>query len=292
MRAVGKRFNLAPYLFVAPFVVTFAVFTAYPLFRSIGLSTELTFGPSATRSVGLDNYRFLLGDPLFWTAVRNTLIYTLSTLVIQLPLALGLALALNRADLRGRTIYRLVFFAPQLVGLAFLAILSSVVFQKRTGLINRALEGVFGFGLETPWLDQHVMWTLIIATLWMYVGFNMVYFLAALQNVDREQIEAATLDGAGPAGRFRHVTLPAIRPIAGFVVLLSVIGSLQLFELPYLLLNGGGPDNRGLTGVSYLYQTGFELGDLGYASAIGWVLAIMLFAAALGQRLLTGEDKA
>jgi ABC-type sugar transport system permease subunit len=127
----------------------------------------------------------------------------------------------------------------------------------------------------------------------MYVGFNMVYFLAALQNVDRSIEEAAIVDGAGPWQRFRHVTIPAIRPVAGFVVLLSIIGSFQLFELPFVLLNNtAGPDNRGLTIVMYLYQTGFEIGDLGYASAIGWSLAIllMILAVALRRVLKRYED--
>ena len=128
---------------------------------------------------------------------------------------------------------------------------------------------------------------LIVAGMWMYVGFNMVYFLAALQNVDRSIEEAALVDGAGPWQRFRHVTVPAIRPVAGFVVLLSIIGSFQLFELPFVLLNNtAGPDNRGLTVVMYLYQTGFEVGDLGYASAIGWSLAILLMILAVGLRLV------
>lgn len=135
-------------------------------------------------------------------------------------------------------------------------------------------------------MERFVLSALVIATLWMFVGFNMVYFLAALQNVDRSLLDAAKVDGAGPWQRFRHVTLPAIRPVAVFVVLLSLIGSFQIFELPYVLLrNSAGPDNRGLTTVMYLYQTGFEQSDLGYASAIGWSLAILLVALAIGQRI-------
>src|SRR4030095_2770574 len=118
------------------------------------------------------------------------------------------------------------------------------------------------------------------------------YFLAALQNVPRELLEAATIDGADPVDRFWHVTLPGIRPVAAFVVLLSIIGSVQLFELPYVLLNGtGGPENRGLSVVMYLYQTGFQAVDLGYASPIAWVLAIVLAGCTLVMRFLArGED--
>jgi ABC-type sugar transport system permease subunit len=118
----------------------------------------------------------------------------------------------------------------------------------------------------------------------------MVYFLAALQNVNRELLEAAEMDGARPWHRFIHVVIPAIWPVGTFVVLLSLVGSFQLFELPFVLLGGGGPDNQGLTIVMYLYQSGFETGDLGYASAIGWLLAILMGTFAVGQRLLARTE--
>jgi ABC-type sugar transport system permease subunit len=121
----------------------------------------------------------------------------------------------------------------------------------------------------------------------------MVYFLAALQNVDHDLMDAAQVDGAGPWSRFLHIILPAIRPVAGFVVLVSAIASFQLFELPYLLFdNTAGPDNQALTVVMYLFQTGFSNGDLGYASAIGWVLALILVSLALIQRWLSANETA
>jgi len=142
------------------------------------------------------------------------------------------------------------------------------------------------FPSEFPWLEIYVMPALIIASLWMYVGFNMIYFLAALQGVDENLLEAAEIDGAGSWHRFRHIILPQIAPVTGFITLLAIIGSMQLFELPYILLGGPGPEERGLTIVMYLYQYGFEIGDLGYASAIGWSLALILVAVALVQRLI------
>jgi len=138
------------------------------------------------------------------------------------------------------------------------------------------LNQLIGFDLEFPWLEKYVLVALILASLWLWVGFNMVYFLAALQNVRTDLLEAAHIDGANVWQRFWHVVLPSIMPVVGYVVLLSMIYSFQLFELPYILLGGAGSDDRGLTVVMYLYQAGFESGDLGYASAIGWVLAIIL----------------
>ena len=199
---------------------------------------------------------------------------------------------LNRPDIKGRAIFRLIFFSPSLVGLVFVAAIFSLIFEKRTGLLNVALHQLIGFNLDFPWLQEHVMAAMVIAALWIYVGFNMVYFLAALQNVNPELVEAAMVDGAGWWRRFWHITVPAIRPVAAFVVLLSIIGSFQLFELPFILLNGPGPDNQGLTVVMYLFQVGFQQGDLGYASAIGWMLAVLLGLFAVGQQLIARREEA
>ncbi len=287
------RTPIAPWVLVAPFVLAFVIFLAYPLAQSVSLSMHQSFGPAHARFVGVDNYTFLLTDPQFWKAARNTAVFTAGSVFIQLPLALALALLLDRTDIRGRAWFRLVFFSPVLVGVVFVAMMFAVMLEKRTGLVNQALHSMIGFDLDFPWLSTYAMPALILASLWQYVGFNMVYFLAALQNVSKDLVEAARVDGAGPWSRFWNVIVPAILPVATFVVLLSIIGSVQLFELPYVLLNSSaGPNNQGLTLVMYLYQRGFEAGDLGYASAVGWVLAIVLIAFAIVQRRLARDEEA
>ena len=279
--------QLAAWLFLTPYLLSTVVFLLWPLAISFDLSFKQTFGPGHAEWIGWDNFRFLLSDPLFWKAATNTAIYAACSVCIQLPLSLCLALLLNRPRLWAKGFLRLVFFSPSLVGLVFVGVLFSMLFEKRTGLLNRLLV-VFvpGFNIDFAWLESYVMVSLVLASLWLYVGFNMVYFLAALQNVPNELVEAAMLDGASAWQRFRHVVLPEILPVASFVVLLSLIGSFQLFELPFILLNGAGPDNQGLTIVMYLYSTGFVTGDLGYASAIGWVLSLVLMMFAAGQRWL------
>ena len=281
------------YGFLAPLLMLFAVFTIYPLVRSIFLSLQQTFGPATSQFVYGDNYRQLLQDPLFWLAVRNTLQYALGTLLLQIPLSLGLALLLNRPHLKGRLLFRLIYFSPSLIGVGFVAVLFTPLLAKNTGLFNVLLHNMFpGWDIEYGWLTDHVMTALIVVSLWMYVGLYMVYFLAALQNIDQELVDAAGIDGAGAWNKFRHVTLPAIREVGGFVVLLSIIGSFQLFELPYVILNfGGGPENRGLTIVTYLYQSGFENADLGYASAMGWCLTFVLIGVTLAQRKFMGQGE-
>jgi len=284
----------APYLFLAPFVLSFLIFGAYPIVRSVMLSFYITSGPEAQHFVGLDNYLHLLQDPDFWTAVRNTATFALGSVLLQLPLSLGLALLLNRADIHGRNVFRFIFFSPNLMGLVFSALLFMLILAPRFGLLNAALHALFGLPSTTRWLSTPalVMPALIMVALWLYTGFNMVYFLAALQAVDGELYEAATIDGAGRWAQFRHVTLPGIRPVLIFVVVLSTIGSFQLFELAFLLLgNSSGPDQAGLTIVMYLYQNGFLGGDLGYAAAIGWTLALMVLLLALVQLRITGTGK-
>jgi len=290
--ARSQESRSAAWLLLGPFLLVFGVFTAYPLFRAILLAFEQTFGPGNVRFVGWDNFRNVLADPMFWRAMKNTAIYTAGSLFIQLPMALGLAMLLNRDGLRARGLLRAIFFAPSLVGVVCVAMMFGVIFEKRTGLANLFLHRLIGWDLDFPWLQTYVMPALIVASLWQYVGFNMVYFLAALQNVPRDLIEAATIDGAGAAGRFVHVTIPSIRPVGGFVVLLSLIGSFQLFELPWVMLNGqGGPNNEGLTVVMYLFQSGFQTGDLGYASAIAWLLAIVLVFVTILMRFVSGREE-
>jgi len=280
----------APYLFIAPFVLIFCTFMVYPLGQSMILAMQQTFGPKTSAFVGLRNFTDLVVDPFFWLAMRNTAVYAVASVALQLPLSLGLAMLLNRPRLKGRALFRLIFFSPSLVGIVFVAMMFGLMLHEREGLVNILLRAVIPhFPREFPWLQAYVMPALIIASLWMSVGFNMIYFLAALQGVDRECLEAADIDGANAWQKFRAVILPEIAPVTRFVVLLALIGSFQLFELPFIILNGPGPENRGLTVVMYLYQYGFEVGDLGYASAIGWTLALVLIGLTVLQRLLSRE---
>lgn len=296
-RPLGQRLfrwqhRCAPYLFTAPFVLMFAVFALYPMAKSLVLALFITNGPKSQVFVGLANFAFLLRDPSFHKAAVNTAMFALGSVGLQLPLSLALAVLLNTKGLRLRGLWRFGFFSPYLLGQVFVAVLFSVIFAPRLGLLNQALSALALAPSNTDWLGRAplVMPALVLTALWMYVGFNMIYFLAALQAVDRDLYDAAAVDGAGPWQRFRHVTLPGIRPVAVFVVVLSTIGSFQLFELPYLMLrNTAGPDQAGLTIVMYLYQKGFEAGDLGYASAVGWTLAVGVLCLSLVQMRVGGS---
>ncbi|MXY50613.1 MAG: sugar ABC transporter permease [Gemmatimonadetes bacterium] len=261
----------APYFFLAPFFALFGVFMVYPLFDSIRLSTYSVRGMQNQTFVGLENIERLIADPLFWTALWNTAYFAAGSLLLQLPVALALALLLSNARLKGRNLFRLSFFSPVLISGVFIAVIFYLLYDRRYGLVNRVL------GSEIPWLQDPdlVMPALVLAGVWRWAGFNMVYFLAGLQSIRQELYEAAAVDGAGPWQSFVHVTVPALKPVIAFVVITSMIGSFQLFDLPYVLTEGG-PGNASMTMVMYLYKHGFEFINLGYAATIGWALAVII----------------
>jgi ABC-type sugar transport system permease subunit len=227
--------------------------------------------------------------------------------VCELVIALALALALNHPRLRLRGALRFAFFSPHLIGGVFVALLFSLLLAQRFGLVNVALDQVSSLlhailpfipatGSEINWGGRPALARIavLLAGLWLSIGYAMLFLLAALQHVDRDLYEAAQLDGAGRWQRFRHVTLPALMPTIGFLALMGTIGAFQLFELPYVLFqNGSGPDRAALTVIMYLYQQGFQTGDLGYAAAIGWAFTLMVLAVSLFQlRLFRGGERA
>jgi len=278
---------LVPYGFLSPFLLVFAVFMAYPIINAIYLSTQQTFGPDAHTFVFLDNFKEIFTNRLFYRAVWNTTFYTLGSIVIQVPIALALAVMLNQPWLRGRSLYRLIIFSPALIGPIFVGVIFSIIFQKRTGLLNKVLNDLMGWSLDFPWLQEHALTSLLIAGSWMWIGFSTVYLLAALQQVSPTLMDAARIDGAGSLQRFRYITIPAIRPVLSFVLLFSAINSLQIFELPFILFGyEGGAGGEGMSVVMYLYNSGFSYGDLGYASAVGWIVTFMSLTAVFVHRRL------
>ena len=286
--------RIAPaWWFLAPYLAITAVFFCWPLIDSLILAFHQTNGPRSQIFVGFANFAYVLADRDFHVAVVNTVVFALCSLLVQLPLSLLLAILLHESRSRWVGFARLVLFSPQLTGQIFVGIIFAALFLPRYGLINLALQATIGWGLDKAWLQDPslVMPALVISSLWMYVGFNMIYFLAGLQSVDQSLVEAARIDGANRWQVFRHVTLPALKPVTIFVILTSTIGSFQLFELPFALLQGPGPANSGLTIVGYLYQAAFNSGDLGTGAAVGWLLSFLIFLVGLVQIQVSGTLK-
>ncbi|MEV6978953.1 sugar ABC transporter permease [Kitasatospora sp. NPDC093806] len=287
LRRVRFRRRAVPYLLLAPALITFGVFKAYPIVSSLLLSLSTGVG-SVTKSSGLANYQRLLHDPLFWTALGNTGRILVVQVPVMLALALGLAVGLNAALVRWRTVWRLGVFMPTVTGLVATGVLFAFLLNTDDGAVNHLLDAI---GLPTvDWFGSD-FWSrmaVVLVLTWHNTGYNAVIYLAGLQGIPRELYEAAMVDGAGPLRRFLAVTLPALRPVLLFTVVLSTIGTLQLFDEPYVLTKGG-PDNATLTVSMYLYDNGFRYFDFGYASAIAYALTLIVSVLGAVQMRLMGE---
>lgn len=283
------------YPLLVPLVVLVLVFGVYPAAHSVWLAVHKTDGPEVVGYIGFANLARLAADPRFFQAISNTLVFVAWSLAIQIPLALAIALYLDAGRSRRRAALRYAFVLPHLVGPPFAAVLFTVILGPRFGALNalcawlnHAYPGL-GLPTDTRWLiDPALIIPVTLAiSAWLGTGLNLLLLLAALQLVDRRLYEVARLDGAGSWRRFTAVTIPGILPVLVFVCVLDTALAFRVFDLPWVLLGRtAGPGDAGLFLTTYLYETGFVQGDLGYASTIGWVLAAGVVSAALVQRRL------
>jgi multiple sugar transport system permease protein len=273
----------------APYALYLLVFSLYPILFALALVFLRWDIVTAPAFAGVDNLRLLVRDARFWRAVANTLIFLAIHVPLQIVVALGLALALDR-PLKGRGFWRAAFFLPVVISGAVVAILWNAAYATDVGLINNALAR-FGIG-PVPWLTDPTLAMPAIAVMvtWKAVGFYVVIYLAGLQYVPRSCYEAIELEGASAWQRFWHVTLPLIRPQTLLVVTLSTIGGFQLFIEPYIM-TGGGPLRRTLTIVLYMYTNAFSYQKMGYAATLGLALAVMIVAVLAVQRWLIGDPE-
>ena len=280
----------AAYAFVLPSGIALAVFTIWPIVQAFWISLhDWSFLADQHPFVGLANYLELIGDERFWNAIRVTAIYTLVSVPVQVVLALAIAVALNER-LRGRAILRSVYFFPVISSLAIMAIVWSFLLDPNVGPIADWMRDL---GLRrADWLRNPALAlpAVIFVGVWKNLGFNMVIVLAGLQGIAREYYEAASIDGAGRWQRFRHITLPGLRHTLLFVAVISVIASLQVFDQVYVMTRGG-PLFSTETLVTYMFHQGFDLFRMGYASALAWVLFLLILAvSALSLRVFRYRD--
>jgi multiple sugar transport system permease protein len=278
-RPGSVRRALTPYLFLLPWIVGIIAVTLGPMAASLYLSFTDYNLVGRLNWVGLDNYRRMFtDDPRFLAAAGVTFRYVLLSVPLQLAFALGLALLLNRG-VRGLSIYRSVYYLPSLLGSSVaVAILWRQVFG-RSGLVNRALE-VVGFENLPNWIatPQHALQTLVVLNVWTF-GSPMIIFLAGLRQIPTELYEAASVDGAGTARKFAMITVPLLTPVIFFNLILQMIHAFQAFTQAYIISGGnGGPVDSTLFYTLYLYQKAFTDFDMGYASAMAWVLLVVIAA--------------
>jgi multiple sugar transport system permease protein len=266
--------NMVGYLFVAPLIVGLIIFTYGPVVASFGLSFTKGDYISTPKWIGLDNYRALLDDKLFWQSMRNTLYYVAGVVPAGMVLSLLLALAMNQ-KLRGIVFFRTIFFLPTISSSVAISLMWLWIYNPEFGALNFLLRQV---GVKGPaWLStpEWAMPAVMIMAVWRGMGYNMLIYLAGLQGIPDIYYEAAEIDGAGTWAKFWNITVPLLSPTTFMLLILGLIGAFQVFEYTYVMTQGG-PVYATLTLVLHVYNNAFRSFQMGYASALAYVLFFIL----------------
>ncbi|UOQ47650.1 sugar ABC transporter permease [Gracilibacillus caseinilyticus] len=276
-------------LLVSPYLIQFIMFVIAPLIASLYFSFSQYDMLNAPQWIGLENYEKLFNEPLFYKSLWNTLYFAILFVPAQAFLALLLAVALNQ-KIKALKLYRMAHFIPVISSWTVVMYVVDAIFNPRFGLANSFL---IKLELEPQkWLndEQQVIPLLVLVAVWKGIGYIMIIYLSGLQNVPNELYEAAEMDGASSIKKFKSITLPSISPTTFLVIVLSTITTFQAFEQIYVMTGGaadisaaGGPNNASLVLMLYLYREGFSFLHMGYASAIAWILFIILFILTLLQ---------
>lgn len=264
------------YVFIAPALILLAVFLILPAILALGFSfTDFyVLQPNAMEFVGIENYKTLLTDDLFWKCLKNTAYFVVCIVPVEAVIALGLAVLVNR-KIKGRTFFRVSYFAPVISSLTVVSILWVFLYNPNDGLFNTILN-TFGIAsqdfLRSP---SQAMNSILIMSIWQGVGYQMIIFIAGLNNISQELYEAAAIDGANALKRFLYITLPGLRNVISFIVVYVSIQAFKVFTQPYIM-TFGGPENSTRTLVYYIYQQGFQYKKAGYASCMAVVFFLIV----------------
>ncbi len=278
------------FFFLAPALIAIGVFFFVPVIAALILSfTDFDIYSLANldyaRFVGLKNYTRIFEDPLFWKALKNTFYFLIIGGPLSIAVSLAAALLLNSKLVRFKTFFRLAYFSPVVTTLVAIAVVWRFVYHPRYGLLNYALSW---FGVpQIDWLGDPTwaMPAIILMAVWKNFGYNMIIFIAGLQNISQELYEAASIDGASAWQQFKSITIPMLAPTTLFISVITMIGYFQLFAEPYVMTQGG-PLNSTLSIVYYMYQMGFRWWSMGYSAALAFVLfGIILIASLIQSRL-------
>lgn len=282
--------KVVPYIFVSPFILSLLIFSLYPSIKAIIMSFQSIL-PGEITFIGLKNYSRVF-NPTFYKALSNTAIYVILTVVILTVLPIIFAVLLDSKLAKFKTFFRASLFVPALAS----TIVSGMVFRLMFGETDTAVANQFLHWISLDSVDWRYnawsgMFLMVLLCSWKWMGVNIIYFLAALQNVPKELFEAADMDGATTFKKFRYITLPFLKPVTIFVVTISVIAGFRMFEESFVFWEAGSPGNIGLTVVGYLYQQGIQQNDMGFGAAIGVVLMLIIFIVSFIQLILTGAFK-
>lgn len=282
--------EIAPYVFVLPFIITLAVFFAYPLVSTLIMSFQEITG-AGTKFIGFKNYSDMFNNKNFWIAVKNSFVYMVLTCLILIPIPMVLAHMVNTKICRMAPIYKVIAFMPVLCSVVVAGIIFRMMFSELDGSMMNQVRGLFGLE-PIAWLKTRggSMFAMVLLCVWRWTGMNMLYYLAGLQSIPVELYESADIDGATPVQKFMKITLPLLKPTTIYVLTISIYAGLAMFTESYMVFGGNNsPKNYGLTIVGYLYRYGFEKVDkFGFASAVGIVLMVFALVITVIQLWFTG----
>lgn len=291
-KSILKKFlysqKVAPYVFVLPFVLTFLIFFAYPIVSTIVMSFHKVSG-NGNEFVGLKNYQTLL-NPVFYKALKNSIVYTILTCALMIPIPMLLATMLNSKSMKAKGLFRSIMFIPALTSVVVAGVIFRLMFGELDGSFMNQVISLFGME-PMVWLRRTIpVWiAMLLLCMWRWTGVNMMYYLSGLQQIPSDLYESAEIDGASSIQQFRYITLPLLKPTTVYVLTISIFGGMAMFTESYLLFNGNNsPNNVGLTVVGYLYRMGLTQNNIGLGSAIGVVLLIIVLIINVIQLIFNG----
>ncbi|WP_066520947.1 carbohydrate ABC transporter permease [Curtobacterium ammoniigenes] len=281
-RAKLNRYTIAPLVLISANVILFFVFFVWPALIGLWYSFTNYTGVGDAQFVGVQNYAQLFGDGQFYSALLRTVVYTVVVVPFSYCFALLCAVLMTSKYAKGKAAVRIILFIPWLMSAIITGVVWRWLFGENFGLINFLIESVGGKPVLWQSNANLSLFVVVIAATWAGTAFSMLLFIAAIKNVPQSYYEAAQLDGAGPWRLFKDITLPSIAPTSFIVILITTLGAMKEYAL-FISLNNGGPGTANNLLVQYIYQTGFQRGQIGYASAASFVLMIILMAVALIQ---------
>ena len=285
--------DVAPYIFVSPFIISFLLFMLYPLIYAFLLSFQqmLPF-TNYSEWVGLGNFRSVIDDPTFFMALWNVARYTFWTCLILIPLPMLIAFIVNSKEIKFKSMFRAIYFMPVLTSSVIAGIVFGQLFSAEPGGAFNQILGFFG---ATPirWLHgaRTGMFALVLIAVWRWIGVNMIYFLSGLNGISNELYESAEVDGATSWKKFRYITIPMLKPITIFVLTISITAGFSLFNESFVYWGVSSPNGIGATIVILIYRAGFLLNDFGFASALGVSLFLIILIVNLIQLKVMGLFK-
>ena len=293
-KAKKRKTFLVAMAFILPFFILYTVFTIWPVIQGFYVSLHKWGLMGKLKFIGFDNYTKFLGDKNFWGALKNTAFFTLITTPMLVITAMVLAMLANRAT-RMKKGLRIIYYLPSVLSVSVASFIAKYTFTPYTGLVNGTLHsiGALPKDKELQWLQNpNLVWiTISLMTVWWTIGFSMLLYLSALQDISNDIYEASAIDGATKTQQLFHIVLPLLKPTTWLVLLLQMIGCFKVFSQIYMI-TGGGPASSTRPLIQYIYENAFEKNNMGYAAAMSYVLFGILLVLSLGQQILQrkGED--